>query len=153
MSQTAPSQSGPLSIAAHIVTASTPFARHCLRFAGIGLKNTCTHVACYNRRPIQSQVGDSPMKAKLLLPLLLLTIPTVAFSVEVDKLVEAVDTDKAIESVDVDKLKSSVSGTDVDLKKAYDSVDKEKAADSVDMDKIKEALGSDAAEVADPDGK
>ena len=61
------------------------------------------------------------MKTKVLLLMFFLTVPALAFSVEMEKLAEAIDTDKAVESVDTEKLKDSVDGTDVDYKKAYDS--------------------------------
>jgi hypothetical protein len=92
--------------------------------------------------------GILSMKTQSLLLTLLLTVPGLAVSADLNKLVEAVDQDKAVESVDMEKLKGSVDGTKVDYKKAYDSVDKKKAADSVDMDKVKAALGTDASDAA-----
>lgn len=119
-----------------------------LRFAGL---------ACHRSRllycaAIYQFKGISSMKTKSLLLAFFLTVPVLAFSAELGKLVEAVDTDKAAESVDTEKLKDSVDGTDVDYKKALDSVDKKKAADSVDMDKVKEALTPDASDVKDGSG-
>lgn len=51
------------------------------------------------------------MNTKTLLLAFFLTMPGLAVSADLDKLVGAVDTDKAVESVDTEKLKSSVDGT------------------------------------------